>query len=85
MGLKRSHDFEERCPFCGRADHDTAEELLRKIEELMIEDNNFNMQKAKAELIKALVYSDYDMFDLMLKAFQEVRSEEGTKVQGVAP
>ena len=74
MGI-RNHCLVEICPFCGQPDNYDAEELLRKIEEMLIENNSFNMQRTKAELIKALVYSDYDMFDIMLKAFQEVRSE----------
>jgi hypothetical protein len=84
MGL-RSHDAVETCPFCGHADQDSPEELLYKVEVLLIDNNSANMSKAKAELIKALVYEDYQMFDIMLNAFQEVRATEGTKNQGVIP
>ena len=78
MGFKRSHCAVEVCPFCGRPDHDSPEELLYQIEMLLIDNNSCQMSKAKAELIKALVYGDNQMFNLMLNAFQEIRATEGT-------
>lgn len=78
MGFKRNHSAVETCPFCGRADQDSPEELLYQIEMLLIDNNSASMSKAKAEIIKALVYGDYQMFDIMLKAFQEVRATEST-------
>jgi hypothetical protein len=71
MGIKnRCFEDTDKCPFCGRSDKMSPEDLMIEIEGLLMTNHDFETRRLKAEMIKALVYSDTDRFEQLLKLYQ---------------